>query len=47
MIHKHEKAREETLKKMDVEKKQIKNYEVEAQQLEMMEAELLRKLQET
>lgn len=30
MVQKHEKAREETKKKMETEKKQIKNYELEA-----------------
>ena len=44
LVQKHEKAREETKKKMETEKKQIKDYELEAQQLEVMEAELLRKL---
>eukprot|EP00347_Sterkiella_histriomuscorum_P014562 403360405 len=47
MMDKHSKAREETRKKMDTEKKQIKDFEMEAQQLELYEAELLRKLQET
>jgi len=44
---KFEEARREQETKMSDEKKKVKDYEMEAQQLEMMEAELLRKLQET
>ena len=40
-------ARKETNMKMDMERNNIHGYELEAQQLEMMEAELLKKLQET
>ena len=47
MQQKFEKARAENKKKIETEKKQITDYEMEAQQLEMLEAELLRKLQET
>ena len=35
------------MKKLDKERDNIKDYEIEAQQLEQMEAELLHKLQET
>lgn len=44
---KFERAREETKKKIESERHTIKNYETEAQELERLEADLLRKLQET
>jgi len=44
---KRAKAREDTNKKMDKERHEIRDYEMEASQLEMLEADLLKKLQET
>ncbi len=46
-MKKIEGARKEVKVKMNQERNHIKNYEMEAQQLEQLEAELLRKLQET
>ena len=44
MQQKFEKARADNKKKIETEKRQITDYEMEAQQLEMLEAELLKKL---
>lgn len=47
MMKKIQEARQDAELKMAQERKQIDDYELEAQQLEMMEAELLQKLQNT